>query len=207
MDADRLQKFLGFDDQIEVRQFPAGFSNLTYLIRAGGKELVLRRPPFGVQIKSAHDMAREYRILSALQGVYGRAPRPVAYCGDADVLGAPFYVMERLHGVVLRAKAPQGTMLDPECMRRLSENFIDNLADIHGIDVAKAGLQDLGRGEGYVRRQVEGWTKRFQAAQTESNAEMEALAGWLGSNMPDQAGVCLIHNDYKYDTSFSIRQI
>ena len=163
------------------------------------RELVLRRPPFGARIKSAHDMGREFRILSALQGVYDRIPKPLVYCEDESVLGAPFYVMERVSGVILRAAPPPGLNLTPDVMRRLSESFIDNLVAIHAVDCAAAGLADLGRPEGYVTRQVEGWTKRSQAARTDDIAAMDQLATWLLQHRPGETGACLIHNDYKYD--------
>lgn len=182
-----------------IEQFPGGYSNLTYLLKFGGKEYVLRRPPFGRKIKSAHDMGREYRILSKLVEVYPRVPRPLAYCEDEDVLGAPFYVMERIQGVILRAKPPKGIDLTPDLMQRLSENFIDNLADIHSIDYQAAGLEDLGKPEGYVERQITGWTKRYQNAQTNDLPQIDAVAAWLADNMPKESGSTLIHNDYKYD--------
>jgi aminoglycoside phosphotransferase (APT) family kinase protein len=186
-------------DSLEVAQFPRGYSNLTYLLRLGSRELVLRRPPFGARIKSAHDMGREFRILSRLQGVYDRIPKPLVYCEDESVLGAPFYVMERVTGVILRAQPPLGLALTPELMRRLSESFIDNLVAIHAVDCGAAGLGDLGRPEGYVSRQVEGWSKRYVNARTDDIVEMEKLAAWLHEHRPGEAGACLIHNDYKYD--------
>jgi aminoglycoside phosphotransferase (APT) family kinase protein len=184
---------------LEVAQFPRGYSNLTYLLRLGDRELVLRRPPIGARIKSAHDMGREFRILSHLQGVYAQTPRPLIYCDDEAVLGAPFYVMDRVRRIILRARPPLGLELTPELMRRLSEAFIDNLVAIHAVDCAASGLADLGRPAGYVARQVEGWSKRYLNARTDDIAEMDELAAWLESRQPVEAGACLIHNDYKYD--------
>lgn len=184
---------------LEVAQFPKGYSNLTYLLRVGERELVLRRPPFGAKIKSAHDMGREYRILSHLISVYPKVPRPIAYCDDEAVLGAPFYLMERVCGVILRAKPPEGLELIPELMRRISENFADNLAEIHSVDCVASGLGELGKPEGYVTRQVEGWIKRYQHARTDDIPEMERIASWLNEHKPTESGACLIHNDYKYD--------
>jgi aminoglycoside phosphotransferase (APT) family kinase protein len=170
------------------------------LIRAGDRELVLRRPPIGAKIKTAHDMSREYRILSHLHPVYQKVPRPLLFCDDESVLGAPFYVMERVRGVILRAQKPHGLDLSPELMRRLSETFVDNLAEIHGIDFEAAGLGELGSPQGYVRRQVEGWTKRYYNARTDEVASIESLADWLQQNLPaDSDRPALIHNDYKYD--------
>ena len=204
LDAAKLEGFLrenlpAWTGPLEIAQFPRGYSNLTYLLRLGSRELVLRRPPFGANIKSAHDMGREFRILSHLHGVYPRVPVPVLYCQEEAVLGAPFYVMERVTGLILRARPPRGLALTPELMRRLAENAVDNLVAIHSLDYAAAGLGDLGRPEGYVTRQVEGWTKRYQNARTDDIAEMEQLAAWLAAHRPGESGACLIHNDYKYD--------
>src|SRR5215212_7145392 len=183
-----------------VEQFPAGFSNLTYLIRAGDRELVLRRPPIGAKIKTAHDMSREYRILSHLHPVYQKVPRPLLFCDDESILGAPFYVMERVTGIILRAQKPHGLDLSPDLMRRLSETFVHNLAEIHEIDYEAAGLGDLGSPQGYVQRQVEGWTRRYYNARTDDVPSIEQLAGWLHQNLPaDSQRPSLIHNDYKYD--------
>jgi aminoglycoside phosphotransferase (APT) family kinase protein len=183
-----------------VEQFPAGFSNLTYLLRAGDRDLVLRRPPVGAKIKTAHDMSREYRILSHLYPVYQKVPRPLLFCDDESILGAPFYVMERVTGIILRAQRPQGIDLSPELMRRLSETFIETLAEIHEIDYEAAGLGDLGSPQGYVKRQVEGWTKRYFNARTDDVPSIEKLADWLLAHLPaDSERAGLIHNDYKYD--------
>jgi aminoglycoside phosphotransferase (APT) family kinase protein len=192
-------KLPDLDGTLEVKQFPAGFSNLTYLLRVGEQEFVLRRPPFGAKIKTAHDMGREFLILSRLHPVYGKVPRPLLYCYDESVIGAPFYLMERVKGVILRARLPEGLTLIPETMRRLSESFIENLVEIHAIDYEAAGLGDLGRAEGYIKRQIEGWTKRYYNARTDDVPEIEKLAGWLAEHAPGDSGRALIHNDYKYD--------
>jgi aminoglycoside phosphotransferase (APT) family kinase protein len=182
-----------------VQQFPSGYSNLTYLLQFGERELVLRRPPFGAKIKTAHDMAREYRILAGLINIYPKVPRPLLYCDDESIVGAPFYVMERVKGVILRAKPPAGINLSPELMRRLSESCIDNLVAIHRSDYVNAGLSDLGKPEGYVERQIRSWMQRYQNARTDDIPEIENVITWLNANMPAESGVALIHNDYKYD--------
>ncbi len=184
---------------LKVSQFPSGHSNLTYLLRLGERDLVLRRPPFGAKIKSAHDMRREFDILRHLASVYPKVPRALAYCEDEGVIGAPFYLMERLRGVILRGALPQGLELPAAQMRRLSENFIDNLVEIHRVDIQTAGLGGLGRPEGYVKRQVEGWAQRYHSARTDDIPEMEHVAAWLAGHMPPESGAALIHNDYKYD--------
>ena len=160
LDAARLAAWPGFTGVVTVEQFPSGFSNLTYLIRLGDRELVLRRPPFGSAVKSAHDVGREYRILEGLICVFPRVPRPVAFCEDLSVLGAPFYLMERVAGVIVRDRGPGD-------LRPLSEACIDLLADIHAVDLQATGLSDLGRGEGYVERQIRGWTERYVRARTD----------------------------------------
>src|ERR1044072_3412762 len=183
-----------------VEQFPAGFSNLTYLLRSGDRELVLRRPPVGAKIKTAHDMSREYRILSHLYPVYPKVPRPLLFCDDESILGAPFYVMERVTGIILRAQRPTGIDLRPALMRRLSLAFIENLAEIHELDYKAAGLGELGSPQGYVKRQVEGWTKRYFNARPDNVAARENLGEWLHQTLPaDSERPGLIHNDYKYD--------
>ena len=202
---ERLLAYLGahlpeLEGPLSVEQFPAGFSNLTYLLRAGNRELVLRRPPIGAKIKTAHDMSREYRILSHLHPVYQKVPRPLLFCDDEEILGVPFYVMERVTGIILRAQPPRSIELSPELMRGLSEAFVENLAEIHEVDYEAAGLGDLGSPQGYVKRQVEGWTKRYYNARTDDVASIEQLAGWLMQHLPaDSERSALIHNDYKYD--------
>ena len=196
---DRLSEYLN-EHLDSIEQFPAGFSNLTYLLRAGDRELVLRRPPIGAKIKTAHDMSREYRILSHLHPIFPKVPRPLLFCEDESILGVPFYVMERVTGVILRAQRPAGLELSPELMHRLSQTFVDNLAEIHEIDYDAAGLSDLGSPQGYVKRQVEGWTKRYYNARTDDVPAIEQLAAWLHQNLPaDSERPTLIHNDYKYD--------
>jgi aminoglycoside phosphotransferase (APT) family kinase protein len=184
---------------LTVEQFPHGYSNLTYLLRLGTTELVLRRPPFGNQVKTAHDMGREHRVLSGLAPVYPAAPRPYLYCEDESVLGAPFYVMERRRGVVLRKAGAPGLVLDPDTARRLGLALIDNLARLHSLDYQAIGLGDLGKPAGYVARQVTGWVGRYEKARTDDVPAMEHVAAWLSSHMPPESGAALLHNDFKYD--------
>lgn len=204
LDIAKLEDYLrprlpAWSGPLGVEQFPRGYSNLTYRLCLDERELVLRRPPFGAKIKSAHDMGREFRILSQLHRVYPKVPTPILYCEDESVLGAPFYVMERITGIILRAQPPPGLALPRELMRQLSESTVDNLVAIHAVEYAAAGLGELGRPEGYVRRQVEGWAKRYQQARTDEIGQMEQLAAWLVIQQPAESGACLIHNDYKYD--------
>lgn len=204
LDADKLAAYLSkelpqFEGPLTIEQFPAGHSNLTYCINIGDDQFVLRRPPFGSKVKSAHDMGREYRVLSKLHAAYGPAPEPLVYCEDPDVMGAPFYLMRRIEGVILRKDLPSGLTISPELARSMSESFIDNLADLHALDYEKIGLADLGKPEGYVERQVSGWTKRYYGSQTDEIAEVEPVTKWLAENMPTGGTASLIHNDYKFD--------
>ena len=196
---DFLVKSLGQKGQLSIQQFPSGFSNLTYLIEFAEKEYVLRRPPFGANIKSGHDMGREYKILSALDGHYYKAPKPIVFCEDVNILEAPFYLMERVKGTILRASTPQAEMPSPAQFQTLSSNLVDTLVELHQLDYNAIGLGDLGNPEGYVERQVVGWSKRYQKAKTSEVKEMEATALWLNENMPNSHTASLVHNDFKYD--------
>ena len=188
----------GLSGPVAVEQFPKGHSNLTYLLRVGDTELVLRRPPFGAKIKSGHDMGREFKVLSGLHPVFDRVPKPWAFCDDDSVLGSPFYIMERKRGIILRQGVGIKDGLHEDLMRELSCSLIDTLADVHSVDIQAAGLDTLGKPEGYVERQVSGWTRRYQAAQTDDVPVVEEVAQWLANNMPPEAALS-IHNDYKYD--------
>jgi aminoglycoside phosphotransferase (APT) family kinase protein len=182
-----------------IEQFPHGHSNLTYLLRCGSNEWVMRRPPFGNVVKSAHDMGREYGILSKLWPVYPPAPRPLLYCDDLSVIGAPFYVMERRRGIVFRRNLPATQVPDAPTVRRLCLALVDNFALLHSLDYKSAGLENLGRPEGFVERQVTGWIKRYRDAQTDNVPDMERLIVWLPSKMPRSSQAAIIHNDYKFD--------
>ena len=204
LDLARLQEYLlcslpDADGQLTVQQFPSGWSNLTYLLKLGDQELVLRRPPFGNQVKSAHDMGREFKVLSKLSDVFPPAPRPYLYCQDSEVIGDEFYVMERRRGIVIRAEPPEELTGDPHIVRRLCESFINCMADLHAVDFAAAGLGDLGRPEGYIQRQVQGWAKRYEKSKTDEYACMDRLGRWLADNMPAEGTPALIHNDFKHD--------
>jgi aminoglycoside phosphotransferase (APT) family kinase protein len=205
LDIEKLNQFLkdnipNVGDIVEVAQFPGGFSNLTYLIKTETQEFVLRRPPFGASAKGGHDMGREFRVLTTLKSAgYSTIPTPLSMEATGDVLGVPFYVMERLQGVILRAKDAVNPHLTPEIMTRLSEKLIDNLAALHNLDIEKTGLAQLGKPEGYVKRQVEGWISRYKNAQTDEVANMDALGDWMLSHLPKEQKPAFIHNDYKFD--------
>ncbi len=203
LDLARLQPFLlehfGPSGPMSVEQFPSGHSNLTYLLRLGNREIVLRRPPFGSKVRSAHDMGREYRVLSKLNHAYPLAPRALLYCDDLSIINAPFYLMEPIRGMIVRRDFPPGIPFPPEKARRLSEAFADNLAHLHGIDYAAIGLADLGKPQGYLERQVKGWIERYHNSKTHDLPEVERIATWLTDRMPASYETALIHNDYKYD--------
>jgi aminoglycoside phosphotransferase (APT) family kinase protein len=184
---------------LEVRQYPSGHSNLTYSLHLGTRELVLRRPPFGSKVKSAHDMSREFRVLSKLHAVYDPAPEVLHYCGDDSVIGAPFYLMKPIHGLILRRDPPLGVDFSPDTARRLSESFVENLVRLHRVDYTAAGLSDLGRPQQYLERQVRGWTERYYGSKTHEYPEVEKISEWMQWHMPPTTAVSLIHNDYKYD--------
>ena len=201
---DRLAAFLreslpDLEGPPEIEQFPRGFSNLTYLLRSGSRELVLRRPPIGAAIKSAHDMGREHRILSRLGGVYDKAPTPLVFCDDPGVMGAPFYIMQRVEGVILRPRMPAAMHPPPDRMAAIAGSLIETLAELHAVDIEAAGLGELGRPEGYVRRQIDGWIGRYEKSRTDDIPEMTEVAGWLDAQEPAESGASLIHNDFKYD--------
>ncbi|MEO1053172.1 MAG: phosphotransferase family protein [Bacteroidota bacterium] len=204
LDTEKLSAYLkeqseGFQGDIQVSQFPSGYSNLTYLLQIGDKEYVLRRPPFGANIKSAHDMGREYKVLSMLKPVYEKVPQPVLYCEDEAVIGGPFYMMERVTGIILRNQPPKGITMDTDTMKGISEACVDNLAALHNIDIVSTGLAEMGKPEGYISRQVEGWIKRYYNAETDKIKHMDATAEWMRANMPEDGTPSFIHNDYKYD--------
>src|SRR5712692_8238211 len=185
---------------IDVEQFPGGHSNLTYLVRYGGMELVLRRPPFGPVPPTAHDMAREYRWLSALNPVFPLAPRPYLFCDDAGIVGAIFYAMERRRGLVVRHEEPPALAGRPDARRRVSEALVDTLVDLHAIDVTRQSLSGLGKPAGFVERQVRGWTERWRRSKIAELPDMDTLAEWLSAHLPpDPAHPSVVHGDFKLD--------
>jgi aminoglycoside phosphotransferase (APT) family kinase protein len=205
LDARSLGEYLaaqipGLTLPLVVRQFPSGFSNLTYLLTAGCRELVLRRPPKGTRPKSGHDMGREFRVLSALQGSFAASPRPLHLCDDASVIGAPFYVVERIRGIILRRDYPAGLEPTPALVRAQQCALIDTLARLHTLDHRALGLGEFGRPEGYVARQIEGWSGRYLRVLTGDAAGADAVTEWLAANRPvENTAAALIHNDYKLD--------
>ncbi len=205
-DHERLAAYLrgrlpGSERPLEVVQFAGGHANLTYMLRYGDSEYVLRRPPLGPVAPSSHDMGREYRVLSVLHKGYRPAPRAYVFCEDPAVIGAPFFVMERRRGVVVRRHVPPqfGGGEDAGVNRRISEVLIDTLADLHEVDTAAVGLQDLGKPEGFMRRQIDGWTARYERAKTKDVAVVGELSQWLRDRLPPSPAPTLLHNDWRLD--------
>ena len=184
---------------IGITQFPGGYSNLTYCLRTSSKEFVLRCPPHGANIKSAHDMGREFRVLSLLRPHYKLLPKPIIYCESPDVVGSPFYIMEKVEGTILRTTNAVKMNLSPELHRSISESLIDNLVTLHALDIHKTDLVQLGKPEGYVMRQVEGWIKRYYNSETDKLIQMDETAEWLKRNQPSDQAATFLHNDYKHD--------
>ncbi len=183
----------------ELKQFQGGASNVTYLLKIGDREMILRRPPAGTKAKTAHDMGREFRIMTALHPVFP-CPRPLAYCEDESLIGSTFYVMEKLTGVILRRDPPKGVTYSPEQARKLCLNLLDTQIRLHTVDYDAAGLGDLGKPQGYVERQVNGWCERFEKAWTDDVPKCEALMAWLKAHRPpDSQKPGIIHNDYRFD--------
>jgi len=194
-----VDRELGSHGAVTVEQFPGGHSNLTYLVHHGDREYVLRRPPVGSKVKSAHDMGREVAVLSKLAPVFSRAPRVYAYEPTGEVLGAPFYLMERRCGVILRRQLPAEIAADPTQLRRVCELLVDALVDLHAVDYVAAGLGDFGKPAGYIERQVTGWTERYTGSQTDEIPAVTEIAAWLASHRPADGAPALIHNDFKFD--------
>lgn len=183
----------------EVTQFPGGASNLTYQLSYPGRDLILRRPPGGHLPKSGHDMRREHTVQQKLAGVYPYVPKMVAFCDDHSLIGSDFYVMEKIRGVILRKNPPRGLELSEQQARELSTAWVERLVELHAVDVKAAGLEDLGRPDGYVQRQIEGWSRRYRDARTRNVPSFRKVMAWLEANRPDDAANCVIHNDWRLD--------
>jgi len=204
LDHARLREYLRrecpeFRGEMEVSQFPSGHSNLSYLIRIGTDELVLRRPPGGKKPKSGHDMHREWTVLSALKNHFSYAPEPIAYCEDPEVLGAPFLLMRRIRGLILHRDLPAGMTLPAKTMRSLCEQLVDTQSELHSLDYQALGLGEFGHPEGYVQRQISGWSRRYRKARTPDVPDFEEIIEWLEQHQAPEQGAAIIHNDYRFD--------
>ena len=194
---EKLPAYLGFPS-LEITAFPGGFSNLTYEVSAGDATYVLRRPPHGLKIAKAHDMIREFRVLQALEKAgYTKMPHPISACEDESIIGAPFFLMEKVEGMIIRNRPPAEAT--PEFFRSLSQSSLDVLIELHSLELSESGLGALGKPEGYALRQVQGWAERFQKAKTSDVSSIEEAFQWLLKSIPSHSDVAFIHNDFKYD--------
>ncbi|UXX78515.1 phosphotransferase family protein [Reichenbachiella carrageenanivorans] len=203
LDIKRLNEYLikwpEFEEGVSIEQFPSGFSNLTYLIKSGAQEFVLRKPPVGANVKGGHDMKREYDLLTKINPVCPYSPRPVLHCANKEIIGDEFFIMERVRGIILRNAPPKNMPMTSELMHTISSHAVDILCDLHQLDLDKNNLWELGKPTGYAKRQVEGWIDRYNQSKTDQLASMEALSNWLLQHIPESKNVSLLHNDYKYD--------
>jgi len=197
------QQFTDLRGDISIKQFPDGASNLTYLIAYENREFILRRPPFGKIAKSAHNMVREAKVMQALKPVYPDIPSIFTlhqqHQSQQDIMGCDFYLMERLVGIIPRKNLPKELSLSTEQTKQLCTNVLDKLIALHQVDYKKAGLSELGKGAGYVKRQIESWSKRYQQAITDDAASFDNVITWLNDNMPEDVATCIIHNDFRFD--------
>lgn len=185
---------------IKIEQFPGGHSNLTYLIRYGDQEFVLRRPPVGPVAPTAHDMPREYKLLSVINPHFPLAPKPVLLCEDTSVIGVPFYLMERRRGFIVRFKVPEKIGANLELRRQVSDSVVATLVALHAVDIRATGIVSIGKPAGLVARQVHGWTKRWHGSRTGELAEMDQVIQWLVDRIPpESANATIVHNDFKLD--------
>lgn len=180
-----------------VTQYSGGASNWTYRLHYESHDLILRRPPAGTKAKSAHDMGREYRLQKALKPVFPYVPEMIAHCADESVIGAEFYVMQRLDGIIPRRNL--GVDLSPDRVRLLCTNMLDTLVALHSVDYAAAGLSHLAKGAGYTRRQVEGWSERYAKARTWNVPRGTKIMRWLADHIPPHERICITHNDFRFD--------
>ncbi len=185
--------------EVEIQQFGGGASNLTYSLRTPSQDLILRRPPRGSKAKGAHDMGREFRIQSALKEPFGLVPDMVAFCEDESVIGSEFYVMQRLDGLIPRRDLPSGLVLDAPSARELNQTFVDTLTRLHRVDTSLPAIAAMGKGSGYVERQITGWSGRYRNAVTDDAPGFTAVMDWLVARMPADVANCVIHNDYRFD--------
>ncbi|HEY0660458.1 MAG TPA: phosphotransferase family protein [Lysobacter sp.] len=193
------QQLPGLVGTPKVTQYAGGASNWTYRLEYDSHDLILRRPPTGTKAKSAHDMGREFRIQQALRPVFPFVPEMIAYCADATVIGAEFYVMQRLDGIIPRKNLPRGLDLPSDQVRRLCLNVLDTMIALHRVDPHSAGLDRIGKGSGYAQRQVDGWTDRYAKARTWNVPRSTGITDWLKANLPRDERVCVVHNDFRFD--------
>ena len=187
-------------DDLSIKQFPSGYSNLTYFLKSSSQEFVLRRPPFGAKsLQGGHDMFREYNVLKNLKSQFFKIPDVYLYCDNSEIIGAPFYLMERVEGYIIRPNLQQKDSPGKEVIQNVSKSLVSTLVELHNVDIYQANLNELGNINGYVKRQVEGWIKRYNHSKTDSIENMEFIASWLDENQPVEVQRSIVHNDFKYD--------
>ena len=201
---ENLEIFLKENDfeinNLIFKQFPSGYSNLTYFLKSSSKEFVLRRPPFGAKsLKGGHDMLREYNVLKNLKSQFNKVPKVHLYCDNDDIIGAPFYIMDRVEGYIIRPNLQEQDSPGEEVIRNVSDSLVSTLVELHNVDINEANLNNLGKIDGYVKRQVEGWIKRYNHSKTDIIANMDFVAKWLNDNRPLEVEGSIVHNDFKYD--------
>lgn len=189
----------GLSGTPKVTQYAGGASNWTYRLEYPTHDLILRRPPAGTKAKGAHDMGREYRVQQALAPVFPFVPEMIAHCADESVIGSEFYVMRRIAGIIPRKNLPRGLTLTAEQTRTLCLNVLDTLIALHAVDVKASGLETLGKGSGYCKRQIDGWSERYRKARTWNVPRFTGVMDWLAANTPEDVATCLIHNDFRFD--------
>ncbi len=201
---ENLEIFLKENDfeinNLILKQFPSGYSNLTYFLKSSSKEFVLRRPPFGAKsLKGGHDMLREYNVLKNLKSQFNKVPKVHLYCDNDDIIGAPFYIMDRVEGYIIRPNLQEQDSPGEEVIRNVSDSLVSTLVELHNVDINEANLNNLGKIDGYVKRQVEGWIKRYNHSKTDIITNMDFVAKWLNDNQPLEFEGSIVHNDFKYD--------
>lgn len=207
LNIEKLQNFIrdhipeAPEGELQIRQFSVGHSNLTYLLQMNEWEAVLRRPPLGPVAPKAHDMEREYQILSSLHPYFKAAPKPYVFSTDEEIVGSPFFIMERRNGMVLDTEFPDDTVYTPELGRKISELLVDQLVRLHQVDYKKTKLVDMVKPEGFMERQVAGWIGRYERAKTDEVKDLDELTEYLKSNVPESAEPTIIHYDYKLNNA------
>ena len=182
-----------------VTQYAGGASNWTYCLDYPDQSLILRRGPAGTKAKGAHDMGREFRLQKALRPYYRYVPQMKALCDDPSILNTDFYVMEKLIGIIPRKNLPNALSTTPEQTKQLCKNVLDCLVELHQVDHQSADLQHLGKGDGYTKRQIQGWSERYTKAKTWNVPSAHFVMNWLAENMPTNERICITHNDFRFD--------
>ncbi|WP_223596617.1 phosphotransferase family protein [Neobacillus bataviensis] len=186
---------------LEVLQFSAGHSNLTYQLKMGNWEAVLRRPPLGPVAPKAHDMEREFRILSELNPIFPAAPKPILFSDNQEIVGSTFFIMERKNGIVLDTSFPEGIVVSPELCKQISEIMVDNLVKLHSLNYKETGLTEISKPDGFMERQVQGWIGRYERSKTDEIEQVDSLKYWLANHIPKHSEAAIIHYDYKLNNA------